>query len=161
MAMACPSGIEATTKIKELVSLPTEQLRLLWTQIFKRGLPPNHRREFLLGALAYELQARTHGTLKVPSHRDLCLFAKDLTKGLQRQAESTAIRPGTQLLRTWQGDTHEVLAREKGFSYRGETYASLSEIARIITGARWSGPLFFGLKVPRPKKPKPSPEGGA
>ncbi len=132
-----------------------------WMQIFKRLLPPNPRREFLIGSLAYELQVRTHGALKARSLGALGLFAKDLAKGLQHQTESKAIRPGTRLLRTWQGDTHEVLALEKGFSYRGETYASLSVIARCITGARWSGPLFFGLKVPRPKKPKPSMEEGA
>jgi hypothetical protein len=57
--------------------------------------------------------------------------------------------------------THKVLALERGFSYRGNTYTSLSLVARKITGARWSGPVFFGLKTPRPKKPKIAVEGGA
>jgi len=52
-------------------------------------------------------------------------------------------------LRQWQGSTHEVIVQEDGVRYRGETYRSLSEVARIITGARWSGPLFFGLKERR------------
>ena len=56
------------------------------------------------------------------------------------------IKPGTRLLRTWQGGTHEVLVGDDGVSYRGQAYRSLSEVARLITGQRWSGPLFFGLK---------------
>ncbi|GAC1345600.1 MAG: hypothetical protein NVSMB18_25630 [Acetobacteraceae bacterium] len=56
------------------------------------------------------------------------------------------IKPGTRLLRTWQGTTHEVLIGSSGVTYRGQHYRSLSEVARLITGQRWSGPLFFGLK---------------
>ena len=60
-----------------------------------------------------------------------------------------ALREDIRLLRQWQGSTHEVIVQEDGVRYRGETYRSLSEVARIITGARWSGPLFFGLKERR------------
>ncbi len=56
------------------------------------------------------------------------------------------IKPGTRLVRVWQGSLHEVTVLDAGFSYRGQTYASLSVIARQITGTRWSGPQFFGLK---------------
>jgi hypothetical protein len=57
------------------------------------------------------------------------------------------LRPGTILLREWQGVTHRVTVVEGGAIYRGEKYRSLSEVARLITGARWSGPRFFGLKA--------------
>lgn len=56
------------------------------------------------------------------------------------------VKPGTRLLRTWQGKTHEVLVTDTGVLWRGRPYRSLSEVARTITGQRWSGPLFFGLK---------------
>lgn len=159
MPKAHSGSIESLGEIKDLLHLSTEDLRTRWTQTFKRSLPPTSRREFLLGSLAYELQARTSGHLKTSSHRALCSVAKDLTRGIPVKPAVTVIRPGSRLLRTWQGETHEVLALEKGFSYQGRTYSSLSEIAREITGARWSGPLFFGLKTPPPKTPKgPSAE---
>ena len=63
-----------------------------------------------------------------------------LTVGQQR------IKPGTRLLRQWNGKTHQVMVVEGGFEYEGECYKSLSAIARLITGTRWSGPLFFGVK---------------
>lgn len=56
------------------------------------------------------------------------------------------LKPGTRLLREWQGATHEVLVLDVGFDYAGQTYKSLSAIARAITGTPWSGPLFFGIK---------------
>ena len=154
-------GIDTLIEINALPGLSTEELRSLWIRIFKRPLPPNPRREFLVGSLAYEIQGRAHGFLQTRSVRALCLLAKDMAKGLRQRAEARALRPGTRLVRTWQGDTHEVLALDKGFSYRGETYLSLSEIARLITGARWSGPLFFGLKSPNPKSRKASVKGAA
>ncbi len=73
---------------------------------------------------------------------------------------ASRIKPGTRLLRVWQGRAHEVLVEADGVSYRGQRYRSLSEVARLITGQRWSGPLFFGLKgragetaTPRPSAP--------
>ena len=66
-----------------------------------------------------------------------------------RQAPSrpqVALRPGTRLLREWQGTTHEVRVLDAGFDYAGQTYKSLSAVARAITGTPWSGPLFFGIK---------------
>ncbi len=67
-------------------------------------------------------------------------------KQLARQKAPTARRilPGTRLLREWSGDTHEVLVTDQGYVYRGTTYRSLSAIAQVITGTRWSGPKFFG-----------------
>ena len=159
MTRTASVGSVPSPDIHGLEAQSTEQLRALWVRVFKQPLPPNPRREFLIGSLAYEIQARNHGGLSSRSLRALGLVARDLAKGLQRQSESRAIRPGTRLLRIWQGETHEVLALEAGFSYRGETHSSLSEIARLITGARWSGPLFFGLKAPRPKRLKPGLKG--
>jgi len=153
--------IETPTEINRLSSLSVEDLRQEWVRVLRRPLPASSRREFLLGSLAYEIQAQAQGALKASSHRTLCVLAKDLTRGNTTRDGLGPIRPGTRLLRTWQGETHEVLALEKAFSYRGNTYSSLSMVAGTITGARWSGPVFFGLKIPRPKKPKGPAEGGA
>ncbi len=61
--------------------------------------------------------------------------------------DTPRIKLGTRLIRQWQGETHEVTAIDAGFAYRGKHYLSLSEIARLITGTRWSGPVFFGLRT--------------
>jgi hypothetical protein len=161
MAKPLPGAKESPSEINVLADLSLEELRRRWAQVFKRPVPPSSHREFLTGSLAYELQAQAQGALRALSHRALCSTARALVGGTSKRHLLGPIRPGTRLLRTWQGETHEVLALEKGFSYRGATYTSLSEIARMITGARWSGPVFFGLKTPRPKKPKPSSGGGA
>jgi Protein of unknown function (DUF2924) len=62
-------------------------------------------------------------------------------------SNTRVIKPGTRLIRQWQGKSYKVTVAKSGFEYDGQWYASLSEIARLITGTRWSGPLFFGLKV--------------
>ena len=64
-----------------------------------------------------------------------------------RPCPGVALKPGTVLTRTWQGVLHQVQVTDQGFDYRGERFASLSEVARRITGTRWSGPLFFGLRT--------------
>jgi len=68
------------------------------------------------------------------------------TNGKPAKARPTRLAKGSKLFREWHGELHEVLVLEKGFSWRGETYTSLSAIARDITGTRWNGWAFFGLK---------------
>ena len=75
-----------------------------------------------------------------------------LTRSL---ADFARIKPGTRLIRQWDGQTHQVTVAEEGFEYKGERYKSLSEIARLITGTRWSGPLFFGLKQGEKNRVRP------
>src|SRR5450759_5281195 len=75
-----------------------------------------------------------------------------LAKALERNpsavlTDGPRIRAGTRLIREWRGEKHEVMVDGSGYEYRGKKFASLSEIARHITGTRWSGPLFFGLKT--------------
>jgi hypothetical protein len=94
----------------------------------------------MLRAVAYKLQENAYGGLSPTLHR--MLLSLSSTKPRAR-----TLRPGTILLREWQGVTHRVTVIEGGAIYRGETYRSLSGVARLITGARWSGPRFFGLKA--------------
>ena len=107
------------------------------------------------------MQQQAAGGLTPQVQKTLRDMARSLAQGAPpSKAPMGPLKAGTRLLRTWQAESHEVLVLEKGFSYRGTTYASLSEIARIITGARWSGPLFFGLKPPsRPKRSAPAKGG--
>jgi hypothetical protein len=100
--------------------------------------------------LAYKLQEQAYGGLKPDVKRRLrelaATFSRETKKGGRQFTVTTRIKPGTRLIRQWEGKTHQVMVIESGFEYNGEQYKSLSVIARLITGTRWSGPMFFGLK---------------
>ena len=97
--------------------------------------------------LAYKIQEDAFGGLKPSTRAELRRIARDLEKSAP--SNGLRVRPrikvGTHLLRQWRGGKHEVVVTEAGYEYRGARYHSLSEIARKITGARWSGPAFFGV----------------
>jgi hypothetical protein len=109
--------------------------------------------------LAYKLQEQAYGGLKPQVKRRLrelaVRFAADPRQDVAKLATPARIKPGTRLIREWQGESHHVTVSERGFEYQGRVYASLSEIARHITGTRWSGPLFFGLR--HSEKPRSRP----
>jgi hypothetical protein len=132
----------------DLAALDATALKALWRKLFKSAPPKIARKEFFVRMLAYAVQCKTYGHLTKESLRKLRGF--DEGKSV---AEASARVPkfgaGTRLVREWRGTTHEVMVMERGFAYRGRSYASLSEVARTITGARWSGPRFFGLRSPR------------
>jgi len=132
-----------------------------WKTAYRQAPPPGSRRDFLLGGLTYHLQQQATGDLSPQAQKRLRDAARSLAQGTAPSAAPLGpLKAGTRLLRTWRGESHEVLVLEKGLFYRGVTYASLSEIARAITGARWSGPLFFGLKLPSSSKRLTPPKGG-
>ena len=109
--------------------------------------PPHHGRALLRRLLAYELQVRVHGDLAVEVRDRLKRLHKAFKSNPAYTPEpSRSVKAGTVLTRTWRGATHQVEATDHGFEYRGERFGSLSEVARRITGSRWSGPVFFGLK---------------
>jgi hypothetical protein len=99
----------------------------------------------LLRALAYRIQEQTLGGLDRVTLRRLDRAAADLAGGRSPTQPRPKIKPGTRLLREWQGVVHEVIVLESSVHYRGEPWPSLSAVAREITGAHWSGPRFFGL----------------
>ena len=110
-------------------------------------VPPHHGTALLRRRLAYELQARACGDLPVDVRQRLRRLHKAFkTNPAYTPLPGRGVKPGTVLTRSWRGVTHQVQVTEQGFEYRGERYASLSEVARRITGTRWSGPLFFDLK---------------
>jgi hypothetical protein len=98
--------------------------------------------------LAYRIQEIAYGGLSPKAGAELYRIAKSIEKnGTSNEALTRPrIKTGTRLFRQWRGHTHEVFVTESGYEYRGVAYRSLSEIARKITGTRWSGPAFFGLK---------------
>jgi DUF2924 family protein len=133
-------------EIARLDDLGLDDLRKLWGR-FVGEVPVHHGASLLRRRLGYELQARAHGDLPAEARRRL----KRLHQAFKADPAYTplpgfGLKPGTVLTRTWRGVLHHVDVLDDGFAYRGEHFDSLSEIARRITGTRWSGPLFFGLK---------------
>ena len=101
-------------------------------------------------AIAYELQARVFGELDRKTVQELDRIARGLREGMRPSLRpERRLRAGTELLREWQGQVHRVTVKEDGFGCNGRTHASLSEIARTITGTQWNGPRFFGLREGR------------
>lgn len=137
-------------ELAALPDLPLDALKRRWRDLY--GAPPPSRlgRALLVRAIAYRMQEQAFGSLRPVTRRRLDRAAEEIGAGRTPSAPPATIKPGTRLLREWQGVTHEVIVMEDGVQYRGETWASLSAVAREITGTRWSGPLFFGLKGRKP-----------
>ncbi len=111
------------------------------------AVPVNHGAHLLRRRLGYELQARALGDLPVATHGRLRRLYKSFKADpLHKPLPRRSLKPGIVLTRSWQGVLHQVQVTDQGFDYRGERFTSLSKVARRITGTRWSGPLFFGLK---------------
>jgi hypothetical protein len=134
-------------QLEALLGMNTAELRAEWRRRF-RSPPPNRlSQDLLMRGVAYKIQERAHGGLSRATVCKLEALAKQLAAGDGRWLDPyPSLKPGTRLLRSWGGETHSVLALDGGFEYRGAHFRSLSQIARTITGVRWSGPRFFGLK---------------
>ena len=156
-AMVRPMGDKVDkllrTEIDELSGLSQPELKSLWPRLMGTiACPRQASVPYLRQALAYRLQQQTHGGLSLSARRALDRLAAEQVRHGSRsntkrgQSAKRRLPLGTVLHREWHGGIYEVKAVEMGFLYKGKTYGSLSEIARIITGTRWSGPAFFGLR---------------
>ena len=131
--------------IAHLRDLDLVGLKAHWRSVTGRAAPTDLPRQLLLRILAYRLQADALGDLDKASVRYLEKLA-----GAPRGSDPVPlpgagqVKPGTLLMREWDGVQHRVMALDAGFAWNGSTYRSLSEVARAITGTRWSGPRFFG-----------------
>ena len=134
---------EISQKLSELPHLDRKRLHALWFDLFGRNVSPKVRREILIPMLAYRMQEKARGGLTTAIVKQLKALADHPSAERPATARPTV---GTRFVREWQGSLHEVTMLADGYEYRGNTYGSLSEIARKITGTRWSGPAFFGLK---------------
>lgn len=133
-------------EVDGLENLDLRQLKILWTK--RLGVVPKHQSADLLRRrLAYEIQASAYGGLLPRTRRRLRRLHEAFSG--DRNYSPTAghsFKAGTILTRAWKGVTHQVSVLDDGFEYSGNHYQSLSEIARIIAGTNWSGPVFFGLR---------------
>jgi hypothetical protein len=132
--------------LRSLQDLPRDELVSRWEEAFGTPCPRKISHAFLVRALAHRMQEDVLGGLDRATRRRLDKAAADLKAGRAIAPSAPTIKPGTRLLREWQGIVHEVIVLEKGVQYRDNVWPSLSAVAREITGTRWSGPRFFGLK---------------
>ena len=122
-----------------------EELRGEWRRLY-RSEPPRISRELLVRGIVYRIQELQHGGLGKTTRRKLKTLAKMFrTEGRVAPDPGLSLKPGARLVREWHGRTHTVTVTEDGFEYAGTSYSSLTEVAKKITGAHWSGPRFFGL----------------
>lgn len=137
-------------RLAELPHLPIAVLKEAWTTAWGTPPPKGARRRFLMLGIAWRWQVRAHGGISRATGRRLAALEATLRQG--RGIETKGLRaaprlmPGTRLVRVWRGESHEVHVTEGGYIWRGKTHASLSAIARAITGSRRNGPAFFGLR---------------
>jgi hypothetical protein len=143
--MAKPS-LDLPVEIARLESLAIEGLRNEWRRLYQTSPPKRLSRDILLRGISFRLQEMAHGGLSKGTLRKLqSSTSEDRSSGRRRRA--AAFKAGTRLIREWHGQTHTVIILDDGVEWRGQRYASLSIVAREITGARWSGPRFFGLRT--------------
>lgn len=123
-------------EVASLRSLNLAELRQKWAERY--GAPPRHRApELLRRVLAWRIQADAFGGLDAATLRLIVS---------ERAPVMVTEQPGTRLARDYAGKRHEVVVLDNGVMYDGNRYGSLSEVARLITGQRWNGPRFFGLR---------------
>jgi hypothetical protein len=155
--------IDASTlraEIERLADLDLAGLRQRWRELYGTPAPKFFRRNFLIRAVAYQMQVEVFGGLKPATKRKLRQIVEAIRNGHDDALlASPRIKPGTRLMRAWQGKTHTVTVLEDGFEWQGSRMGSLSEIARAITGTRWNGLVFFGVKQPLAGKKKPVETG--
>ena len=138
---------QAADRVAALAHMERAKLRAEWRRLFRAQPPPGIRRDLMTLALAWRIQERAFGGMTAAEKRRLLRIADD-TKNAPKPSPAPAIRlkPGARLIREWHGKTHHVLVREDGFEWNGQSWRSLTAIAVEITGTRWSGPRFFGLR---------------
>ncbi|NKB59593.1 MAG: DUF2924 domain-containing protein [Alphaproteobacteria bacterium] len=126
-----------------LADLARSALMERWQATYRAEPPKGISRHLLIRAIAYEIQMKRYGGLKPATDRRLKAIVNGTDNGEHKAPPS--LQPGARLVREWNGVSHMVEVTEGGFIWNGNRHRSLSAIARAITGARWSGPRFFGL----------------
>lgn len=148
------SGTQEANVLPRLAAIkaaPTPELKKMWQDLFGQNAPPYNRR-FLENRLSYRVQELAYGGLKPQTLARLEALGETLDGGNSNTRKRRAnTRPiiGTRLVREWQGVEHHVTVRKEDYEYQGRHYKSLSAVARAITGTRWNGWAFFGLKIMR------------
>jgi hypothetical protein len=134
-------------ELQKLSALSGKDLKVRYRSLYRSEPPPGLSRSLLVQALAYRLQEVALGGLNRSTRRRLAKAASGSTDGPGvTPVPILQPEPGTVLIREWHGVAYHVTVLDHGVRYGGEHYRSFSQVARLITGTRWSGPAFFGLR---------------
>lgn len=135
--------------VKYITLMNRAELSELWTTTFGNPPPAKTSQSLMQKVLSFEIQSTMLGALEKKTKKKIFTLQRQIknssTDKAQTQKPKIILKPGTRLLREWKGATHCVEVIENGFVWQGNYYRSLSAIARLITGAHWSGPRFFGI----------------
>ena len=140
---------DVISRVAVLPSLDSAMLKQLWQELFNETAP-RQKRDYLIPRLAWRIQELAYGGLKPKTQTEIDRLVRSnkpiTAQSLKNNPPRTQhIAVGTQLIREYKGVEYHVTVTRNGFELDGKTYKSLSEVARVITGTRWSGPVFFGL----------------
>jgi hypothetical protein len=152
--------LNVEAELDRLGRMPIISLRSMYRELFRTDPPKAFGPDLLRRSIAHRIQEKAYGGLSRPVQRSLDQLVKTSRSQPSGPAEiPRRIKPGSILVREWNGTSYHVTVLVDGFSYQGTTYSNLSEIAGLITGTRWNGPRFFGLrkKVPVATSPKGGP----
>jgi hypothetical protein len=152
-------------EVAQLSDLDLKALRLRWQAVTGRAAPSHLPRHLLFAMLAYRIQADAFGDLDAASLRLLRTAASasnDIPALINRiDQRNQDLPPGTILTREWNGHAHRVMVVADGFAWEGQTYDSLSSVALAVTGTKWNGPRFFGLRSATSASGHPGSAGAA
>jgi hypothetical protein len=150
MKRRAPSdSVALAAELARLSQLSIDEIRDRWRGISGKAPHLEIGRSFLIRSIAYRVQEQVYGGLKPSTRRLLAEIAEQSATGSSpKTPQIKNAQSGTILVREWQGSAYRVTMLDDGVSFNGKHYRSLSEVAREITGSRWSGPRFFGLRLP-------------
>lgn len=142
-----PADPAVEAELDRLPTMPIVQLRVRYRELFRTDPPKAFGPDLLRRSIAHRIQEKVYGGLS----REHQLLLNQLVKVARARPNGRIelphrIKPGSELVRTWNRRTYRVVVLKDGFAYEGRTYKSLSEIAFAITGTKWNGPRFFGLR---------------
>lgn len=136
-------------KIAQLLGWQRPELIAEWERLHGRNVPRRISNQLLIRAVAYKWQEHAYGGFSAADQKLLERMAREFERSPTSVKSGISLKAGVRLRRLWQGKVYEVEAAADGFIHEGQRYGSLSEVARLITGTRWNGKLFFGLKQPK------------
>jgi hypothetical protein len=155
-----PADPAVEAELDRLAVMPIAQMRVRYRQVFRADPPKAFGPDLLRRSIAHRIQEKAYGGLPRSTQRLLDQMMKAFSaKPNGKIVPPRRIKPGSVLVREWKGRSHRVMVLADGFAYDGATYSNLSEIAGLITGTRWNGPRFFGLRSKTEESSKPANAG--
>ena len=149
-------------ELDRLTTMPIAGLRVRYRELFRSDPPKSFGPDLLRRSVAHRIQEKAYGGLARPIQRLLDQMIKEYaSKPGGRIVLPRRIKPGSVLVRQWNGKSYRVMVLADGFAYDGKTFGNLSEIAVLITGTRWNGPRFFGLRSKTAETNQLAPSGGS